>query len=237
MQSVNRCFPFAQLTMDDVVSAWCGIRPLAAVRAGEHSANAASREHAITHRADGLVSITGGKLTTYRAMAADVLSHARNELPKSGGVPTAAHEARPSESTPLPGGDIVSREATVAEARATVRDAAVGERLALAYGSRWRNVWSYVQRDGSLGYRLSDSLPYLLAEVAHAVEREMAASLSDVLVRRTHVAFETRDNGRAAARRIAPLMGTLLRWSEHETAQQLVAYDRDVARLFTIDDV
>jgi glycerol-3-phosphate dehydrogenase len=237
LQSVNRCFPFAQLTMDDVVSAWCGIRPLAAVRAGEHSANAASREHAITHRADGLVSITGGKLTTYRAMAADVLSHARNELPKSGGVPTAAHEARPSESTPLPGGDIVSREATVSEARATVRDAAVGERLALAYGSRWRNVWSYVQRDGSLGSRLSDSLPYLLAEVAHAVEREMAASLSDVLVRRTHVAFETRDNGRAAARRIAPLMGTLLRWSEHETAQQLVAYDRDVARLFTIDDV
>ena len=237
LQSVNRCFPFAQLTMDDVVSAWCGIRPLAAVRAGEHSANAASREHAITHRADGLVSITGGKLTTYRAMAADVLSHARNELPKSGGVPIAAHEVRPSESTPLPGGDIVSRDATVAEARATVRDAAVGERLALAYGSRWRNVWSYVQRDGSLGYRLSESLPYLLAEVAHAVEREMAASLSDVLVRRTHVAFETRDNGRAAARRIAPLMGTLLRWSEHKTAQQLDRYDRDVARLFTIDDV
>jgi glycerol-3-phosphate dehydrogenase len=237
LQSVNRCFPFAQLTMDDVVSAWCGIRPLAAVRAGEHSANAASREHAITHRADGLVSITGGKLTTYRAMAVDVLAHARHELPRSGVVPTLAHEAWPSESTPLPGGDIVSRDATMAEARSTVRDAAVGERLALAYGSRWRNVWSYVQRDASLGHRLSDSLPYLLAEVTHAVERELAASLSDVLVRRTHVAFETRDNGRAAARRIAPLMATLLRWSESETAQQLETYDRDVARLFTIDDV
>ena len=237
LQSVNRCFPFAQLSMDDVVSAWCGIRPLAAVRAGEHSANAASREHAITHRADGLVSITGGKLTTYRAMAVDVLAHARHELPKSGVVPTLAHEAWPSESTPLPGGDIVSRDATMAEARSTVRDAAVGERLALAYGSRWRNVWSYVQRDASLGHRLSDSLPYLLAEVTHAVERELAASLSDVLVRRTHVAFETRDNGRAAARRIAPLMATLLRWSESETAQQLETYDRDVARLFTIDDV
>jgi glycerol-3-phosphate dehydrogenase len=113
----------------------------------------------------------------------------------------------------------------------------VGERLALAYGSRWRNVWSYVQRDASLGYRLSDELPYLLAEVAHAVEREMAATLSDVLVRRTHVAFETRDNGRAAARRIAPLMATLLQWSEYDMAQQLEAYDRDVVRLFTIDDM
>jgi glycerol-3-phosphate dehydrogenase len=237
LQSVNRCFPFAQLTMDDVVSAWCGIRPLAAARAGEHSANAASREHAITHRADGLVSITGGKLTTYRAMAADVLAHARNELPKSGAAPIRTHAPQPSAATPLPGGDIVSREATMSDARTTVRDAAVGERLALAYGSRWRNVWSYVQRDASLGHRLSDDLPYLLAEVAHAVEREMASTLSDVLVRRTHVAFETRDNGRAAARRIAPLMARLLQWSEYDMTQQVDAYDRDVARLFTIDDL
>ena len=237
LQSVNRCFPFAQLTMDDVVSSWCGIRPLAAVRAGEHSANAASREHAITHRADGLVSITGGKLTTYRAMATDVLAHARNELPKSGSALTPTHDAWPSESTPLPGGDIVSRETTMAEARTTARDAAVGERLALAYGSRWRNVWSYVQRDASMGHRLSDDLPYLLAEVAHAVERELAASLSDVLVRRTHVAFETRDNGRAAARRIAPMMAALLQWSPTVMAQRVDAYDCDVARLFTIDDV
>ena len=237
LQSVNRCFPFAQLTMDDVVSAWCGIRPLAAVRAGEHSANAASREHAITHRADGLVSVTGGKLTTYRAMAADVLAHARNELPKSGSSPVLTHETRPSESTPLPGGDIVSREAIMTEARSTTHDSAVGERLALAYGSRWRNVWSYVQRDASLGQRLSEALPYLLAEVAHAVEREMACTLSDVLVRRTHVAFETRDNGQAAARRIAPLMAALLHWSERDTAQQLDQYDRDVARLFSIDDM
>jgi glycerol-3-phosphate dehydrogenase len=125
----------------------------------------------------------------------------------------------------------------MAEARTTARDAAVGERLALAYGSRWRNVWSYVQRDASLGHRLSDDLPYLLAEVAHAVERELAASLSDVLVRRTHVAFETRDNGRAAARRIAPMMAALLQWSPTVMAQRVDAYDRDVARLFTIDDV
>jgi glycerol-3-phosphate dehydrogenase len=236
LQSVNRCFPNARLTMDDVVSAWCGIRPLAAVRAGEHSANSASREHAITHRADGLISVTGGKLTTYRAMAADVLAHARGELPASERAPVSAHPAWPSESTTLPGGDIVTREATMADARSTAHDAAVGERLALAYGNRWRNVWSYVQRDSSLGRRLSDDLPYLLAEVAHGVERELAATLADVLVRRTHVAFETRDHGRAAAARIAPLMAALLHWSATETAQHIEAYDREVTRLFTIDD-
>ncbi len=236
LQSVNRCFPFAQLSMDDVISAWCGIRPLAAARAGEHSANAASREHAITQRADGLLSITGGKLTTYRAMAADVLSHARSALPHNSAAAPRTHDAWPSESTPLPGGDITTREATLLEARTTARDAAVGERLATAYGSRWRNVWSYVQRDASLGRRMSDELPYLLAEVAHAVEREMASTISDVLVRRTHVAFETRDNGRAIARRIAPLMSTLLQWTSSDSARMIDDYDRDVTRLFTIDE-
>jgi glycerol-3-phosphate dehydrogenase len=97
-------------------------------------------------------------------------------------------------------------------------------------------VWSYVQRDAALGRRLSDDLPYLLAEVPHAVEREMALTLSDVLIRRTHVAFETRDHGRAAARRIAPMMAALLQWSASETARQLDDYDADAARLFTIDD-
>lgn len=236
LESVNRCFPHASLTMHDVVSAWCGIRPLAMARAGEQSASAASREHAITHRPDGLVSVTGGKLTTYRAMAADVLKQARREFAGSGGDPLSAPDANASIRTPLPGGDVVSREATVAEARATVHDAAVGERLALAYGSRWRQVWQYVAREPALAPRVLEPLPYLLAEVAYAVEHELACTLADVLVRRTHIAFETRDNGRAAARRIAPVMQARLGWSEATLAAQLAAYDDDAARLFSIDD-
>ena len=130
---------------------------------------------------------------------------------------------------------MVSRDAVVHEAATTVRDAAVGERLALAYGTRWRNVWSYAQRDASLARRLVDDLPYIAAEVAHAVERELACTLADVLIRRTHVAFETRDHGRGAARRIAPLMAALLDWSDAEQALQIAAYDRDVTRIFTIE--
>lgn len=235
LRTVNTLFPFAKLTMDDVISAWSGIRPLAAIRAGTHGANSASREHAITHRDDGLVSVTGGKLTTYRAMAADVLAHARREALRSGGPITLIAEAQESEHTPLPGGDMVSRDGAVHDARNTVHDSAVGERLALAYGTRWRNVWSYAQRDASLARRLVDDLPYLTAEVPHAVERELACTLADVLVRRTHVAFETRDHGRGAARRIAPLMGALLSWSDREREQQIADYDRDVTRLFSID--
>ena len=147
-----------------------------------------------------------------------------------------AREARQrSEQRRLPGGDLVSLNAAIHDARETVHDAAVSERLTLAYGSRWRNVWSFAQRDQSLARRLVEDLPYLLAEVPHAVEREMACTLADVLIRRTHVAFETRDHGRAAARRIAPLMAALLDWSDAETTGQIAAYDADVERIFGID--
>lgn len=238
LRNVNARFPDATLTADDVIAAWAGIRPLAAARAGEHSARSASREHAITRRADGLVSVTGGKLTTYRAMAIDVLRHATQDLARAGvaSVSPGERDARHrSETAELPGGDLVSLASVIHDARETVHDAAVGERLTLAYGSRWRNVWSFAQRDHSMSRRLVEDLPYLLAEVPHAVEREMACTLADVLIRRTHVAFETRDHGRAAARRIAPLMAALLAWSDTETARQIGAYDADVQRIFGID--
>ena len=76
-----------------------------------------------------------------------------------------------------------------------------------------------------------------MAEVAHAVEQERACTLADFLVRRTHIAYETRDNGRAAARRVAALFGSLLGWDDAETRRQLDAYDAEAARLFTVDTV
>ena len=189
LRSVNDRFPYANLTTGDVISAWAGIRPLAASHTGAGGdTGSASREHAIVRAANGLVSVTGGKLTTYRAMAIDIVDRAT-------GNEAAASARERSEQEPLPGGDIVSLEQTEQEATATVHDAAVGERLARAYGSRWRNVWSYAQRDPALRLRIVDQLPYLVAEIAHAVERESACTFADVLVRRTHIAFETRDHG------------------------------------------
>ncbi|MGV3708498.1 MAG: glycerol-3-phosphate dehydrogenase/oxidase [Gemmatimonas sp.] len=235
LHSVNQLFPYAQLTHDDVITAWAGIRPLAAKRAGSGGANAASREHAVQIRADGLVNVTGGKLTTYRAMALDVLHKAAASLPGSGAALKTGAAA--SRVTPLPGGDIESRHGTIHDAQSATGDAAVAERLALAYGSRWRNVWSYAQRDPSLARRLVQDLPYCTAEVAHAVEREMACTIADVLVRRTHIAFETRDNGRGVAKRIAPLMAALLGWNAEEESAAIAAYDADVLRLFRIDAV
>jgi glycerol-3-phosphate dehydrogenase len=78
-------------------------------------------------------------------------------------------------------------------------------------------------------------LPYLRAELAFGVEREWAATLADLLVRRTHVAFETPDAGRAAARVAADVAGPLLGWDAAERERQLAAYGREAARLFAVD--
>jgi glycerol-3-phosphate dehydrogenase len=74
-----------------------------------------------------------------------------------------------------------------------------------------------------------------MAEVPHAIAHEWACTLSDVLIRRTHIAFETRDHGRSAARRIAPLMGIALGWSEEQQHRAVAEYDGDATRIFSID--
>lgn len=230
LRSVNARFPHANLTQDDVIAAWAGIRPLASAATGSgKDTGSASREHAIVRAENGLVSVTGGKLTTYRAMAVDILDRATDHKASDKAEERSEHE-------PLPGGDMVTLEQTEHDASLTCGDTAVGERLARAYGSRWRNVWSYAQRDPALRLRLSEQLPYLVAEVPHAVEREAACTFADVLVRRTHIAFETRDHGVGVAERIAPLMTALLGWSDERCTSELERYRLDVQRLFAIDD-
>jgi glycerol-3-phosphate dehydrogenase len=230
LRSVNLRFPYASLTPDDVVAAWAGIRPLVAAQASRGgSTGSASREHAVVHAANGLVTVTGGKLTTYRAMAEDIVNRA------TGTRATAAARAR-SREEPLPGGDLLSLDQTVHDVLTAVHDPAVAERLGRAHGSRWRNVWSYAQRDPALRDRVVPDLPYIAAELVHAIERESAHTFADLFVRRTHVAFATRDHGVAAAERVAPRLAAHLGWSDRARDAALSAYRANVARLFAIDD-
>jgi glycerol-3-phosphate dehydrogenase len=235
LTSVNRVLPHAALERDDVISAWAGIRPLAVAHVSPGGANAASREHAVTRRDDGLVSVTGGKLTTYRAMAADVLQHAVRGVPASHGATQARASRDSSSTTPLPGGESRNIVALEREATAVTGDRAVGTRLVQAFGSAWADVWAPTRQDADLAERLVEQLPYTRAELVFSMEREQACTLSDLLVRRTHVAFETRDHGRATARRVAPLVAARLGWSDVRTAHALAEYDADVARLFAVE--
>lgn len=223
LDAANAFFPEARLAPSDVISAWAGIRPL--MPAPGATPGSASREHQIMTSAQGLITITGGKLTTYRVMARQVVDEALAHL----GQP-ATHHARSEES--LPGGDLESLDATVRAAEQATSDTQLARHLVFSHGSRWRSVWSEIQRgDGST--RLVADLPYTTGELRYAIRHELACTLADLLIRRTHLAFETRDHGSSVAGAAAAIAGPLLGWGPNDCSCAVDAFVRDVERIFS----
>ena len=229
LEAANHYFPDAQLTTSDVVSAWAGLRPLAVTGSATSDAGRASREHTIAETTPGLVRVTGGKLTTYRSMSSEVVDRVQLVL----GV--AVTRSRTAEE-PLVGGDVGDIARAIVEATSLSGDGVVAERLVHAYGSAWREVWERAASNAALRTRVAPERPYLIAELAHAVEREMACTLGDLLIRRTPVAFETPDHGRGAARGVAPLVAEWMGWDAAATISAIDAYDREVTGMFSIGE-
>jgi len=115
-------------------------------------------------------------------------------------------------------------------------DDAIGRRLVHSYGTAWHGIWSLTQADPGLGSPVEQGLPYLFAELLHAITHEQAATLGDLLIRRTPIAFETYDHGRGAATRIAPVVARWLRWSARELLDAIAEYEEETQRMFGIDE-
>ena len=226
LSAANFFFPAARLTPTDVVAAWAGIRPLVASGFTRDPASA-SREHRIDRSPSGMISVSGGKLTTYRSMAAEVVDHVERSM----GRPRTRSK---THTAPLPGGDIPSFDQALRAAELEVGDAAVARRLVQAYGSRWRQVAALTTAEPALARRIVRELPYVLAEVVYAVEREMAMTLADVLVRRLHVAFDVADHGRAAARVATAVLAGRLEWNNARARTEIERYEAEVERLFGV---
>lgn len=227
LRSANEYFPAAQLTATDVVAAWAGIRPLVAGRGG--APGTTSREHSITWSAPGLLTVTGGKLTTYRSMAASVVDQVVRAL-------GATARPAPTHAVALPGGAMSSLIEETELATATIGIAPLADHLVRMYGTAWRAVWTIVGSNTALSAPVAPTLPYIVAELHYAVEQEMALTLGDLLIRRLHVAFETRDHGAAAAPAAARAVGPLLGWSESDYAAQLAEYREEIAKIFRVED-
>ena len=224
LAAANAFFPDAHLTAGDVVSAWAGIRPLVPVR--DESAGSVTREHEITTSERGLISIVGGKLTTYRVMARDVVVQALRALR---GRRVRLRPAR----QPLPGGELESLDALVADIATVTGDMPLAEHLARSFGSRWRAVWDEIDRaDGR--ERLSPNLPYTIGELRYCASHEMAYTVADLLIRRTQLAFETRDHGIGVAPLVASAVAEVWQGAP-ETGRAIEAYEREVRRIFAVD--
>jgi glycerol-3-phosphate dehydrogenase len=220
------------LTRSDVVATYSGLRPLLAEDPQATAADGTttlSREHAIMRPAPGLVVIAGGKYTTYRVMAADVVDAAVEQLP----VPESG-EPVPASSTadiPLVGADDYAsmwadRGVLAHEAGVTTE---VMESLLRRHGDRVSEVVEVFTGDRELAEPLIAGVPYLKAEVVVAVANQGALDLDDVLTRRLRVALEVTDHGEAAAHAAAPLIAAVLGWSEEEMTDQVRRYCSTVA--------
>jgi len=222
----NEYFPNARLSPQDVLSAWAGIRPL--LPTTDRSPRSASREHLVIVSEHGLVSITGGKLTTYRVMAADAVDVVLRQL---GRPPSRAL----TERRHLYGGDLKSIDEETLNAARVVGDEAIVARLVRRHGSKWRDVWAAISSSDDARRGLDDS-EITVGELRYSVQCEMAETLGDLLIRRTRLAFERRDHGKAvapeAARAIAPVLG----WTEARIEREIAAFADEVDGIFTIQE-
>jgi len=225
LNAANSFFPNAHLLSRDVISAWAGIRPL--IPTDDATPRAASREHEITVSEHGLVSITGGKLTTYRVMAAEVVDTVVKRL---GRAPIVSR----AKDQPLFGGRIATFDTEIATAQTVVRNAARARHLVSSYGSAWRDVWAFVVASPTGGEALAPGSVICVGELHHAVIKEMACSSADFLIRRTRLAVHTADHARGLARVVAAEMGKLLGWSGARVDADVTAYDREVSRILGV---
>ncbi len=193
------------ITHADVSGVWAGLRPLVKSVPRARTADL-SRRHRVTIGPSGMVSVTGGKLTTYREMAEDTVDVVARQL---------GHRARcRTKRLPLLGAD------GYREAPAGSRSGHLGSR----YGTLAADIDALVAADPSLGEPLVEGLPYLRAEAVYAVRHEMATTLIDVLVRRTRAHLFDRAATLAAAPAVAELIGDQLGWDDAELARQLAEY-------------
>lgn len=220
----------SDLTRDDVISTWAGLRPLVQPASATASTKV-SREHTISEIAPGLSMIAGGKLTTYRAMAEDAVDFAL-------GATQARQNPSITESTPLVGGSGVA----AARAGLGVRAARLGwgtDRVAHLigrYGSEAMDLLDLVTEHPGWAEPLTAEPAYLRAEVAWAVLREGALHLEDILLHRVRLAYETRDRGVGALAEVGAIVAPLLGWDETDLAREQEAWRARVAAMAAAAD-
>jgi len=217
------------LRRDDVVGTFAGLRPLIAPSGG--STVKASREHRVTVESSGVVRIAGGKYTTYRVMARDVVDAVLGR---------EAARRRPSDTAErrlIGAADAPGRERLIAGAAAipAIADAhpKAAARLVARHGTEAPAV-AALGAELDLLRPLVPGRPFLEAEVAWAVRTELALSVDDVLSRRLRLSPELADRGAAVAPTVAAIMARELGWSVERCEQERDAYLASAAREYSV---
>ncbi len=233
LEALNHYFPEARITPKDIVSSWCGIRPLVAPDA-QISASAVSREHVIHEEPRGLLTMVGGKLTTYRLMARELVDQAARILatkPRPGHADGPKIASCQTRDRSLPGAVGIRDQTDLDDlaARLTDRDnlpPVVATHLANTYGCRAEELLrSAAPEDLQL---LCPPLPYVWAEIDYNVRTEHARTLVDFFARRTQLLLRDPEGCLKVASLTAERMGDLLGWDDETRQAQESALGREV---------
>ncbi len=236
LDAVNHYFPAAQLAERDVIGAYAGLRPLVAPTDDAATPSSTSREEQMFESASGLLSLGGGKLTTYRRVAERVVDRVVERLRAA--QPDRRFGPCRTGTVPLPGANFEGAERggfrgfakrVRANAPADVDSATVAH-LVHRYGAAAPELIARASSDPDSGRRLVGSLPYVRAEVAYGAAVEMAVTLDDILRRRVPLSFRDRDAGLGVSDDVAALLRATLGWTAEETAAAVAAYRDGVER-------
>ena len=195
------------LRHEDVEGVYAGLRPL--LRGESEATSRLSREHAVSVAVSGLVTVAGGKYTTYRVMAADAVDAATRSLDRR--VPASA-----TAELPLLGGAgwRAVWNGRWRTAAASGLHVARVEHLLGRHGSNVGEVLALLEKRPDLAAPVGGAEDYLRAEIVYAAAYEGALHLDDVLTRRTRISIETFDRGLRCCEEVAELMGGVLAWDD-----------------------
>lgn len=180
-----------RVTREHVTGVWSGLRPLVRTE-GSGKTKDLSRRHRVSKSSSGVISIIGGKLTTYRKMAEDTVDEAMKTLGRSARCKTKRLRLRGAADA----------------------SSAPTKHLRMRYGSDWPEVQRIIDENPSMSQPLVVGLPYLRAEAIHAVRHEYARTVDDVLSRRTRALLLDRRAALAAAPEVARLLAGELGWDD-----------------------
>ena len=218
-----------KLRADEIIGVYAGLRPLVANNKSATTAKL-SREHTVDRPAAGFVSIAGGKYTTYRVMAKDVVDRAVIELRR-------LTQESVTEKLPLVGADgyFALEQQKERIAQESGLDVATVTHLLNRHGSLISEILDLIKVQPQLASTLDADLPYIKAEIVYAASHEGARSVDDVISRRTRLSFEAVNHGAHLADEIATLISPVLGWSAKERKESIAQYtdlvEREIAAL------
>ncbi len=225
LRTVNRMFPHSVLTYDDIISTYAGIRPLIRQEGAEHESDV-SRRHELFQTKDGVVAIAGGKSTTYRLMAEDLLFYLV-EHKHLGYFTKPDYNKRGLSRQPFKVGLTRKDFDRIIADKGLLNAAHPGQfdYLYTQFGRGGINILNMIKEVPESGLPLLEGYPHCAAEINYILEHESAPKLIDVLCRRTEaqwMIWHYKQSKLASA--VAEIMAAYYGWSEEEKAAEIKEY-------------